>query len=72
MAEQPGAASITVTLSNERLARLNELAERLGISLDDLVRVSIDELLAQPAKDFERAIEYVLKTNSELYSRLVD
>jgi len=35
-------------LPEERVEKLRELAQRLGISLEELVRVSIDELLSQP------------------------
>jgi predicted transcriptional regulator len=63
-------SSITVTVSDDRMAKLKELAGRFSISLEDLVRVSIDELLARPDEVFEKAAEYVLNKNSELYRRL--
>lgn len=62
--------SITVTVSDDRLAKLKEIAGRFSISPEDLVRVSIDELLARPDETFEKAAEYVLNKNSELYRRL--
>ena len=63
-------SSITVTVSDDRMAKLKELAGRFSISPEDLVRVSIDELLARPDEAFEKAAEYVLNKNSELYRRL--
>jgi antitoxin FitA len=63
-------SSITVNLSDEHLLRLKELAARLGVSLEELARVSITELLAQSDEKFESASEYVLKKNAELYRRL--
>ena len=63
-------STITVTVSEDRLAKLKELAGRFSISPEDLVRVSIDELLTRPKEDFEKAAEYVLNKNSELYRRL--
>ncbi len=63
-------SSITVTVSDDRLAKLKEIAGRFSISPEDLVRVSIDELLARPDDTFEKAAEYVLNKNSELYRRL--
>ncbi|MGZ8453661.1 MAG: DNA-binding protein [Candidatus Binatia bacterium] len=63
-------SSITVTVSDDRLAKLKEIAGRFSISPEDLVRVSIDELLARPDETFEKAAEYVLNKNSELYRRL--
>ncbi len=36
--------SITVTLSDERLARLQELANRYNVSLEDLARIGFEEI----------------------------
>jgi antitoxin FitA len=63
-------SSITVPLSDEALARLQETAGQLGVSPEELVRVSIEELLGRPDEAFERAAEYVLNKNAELYRRL--
>jgi len=63
-------SNITITISDDRLAKLKERAERFGIALDDLIRVSIDEMLARPDETFEKAAEYALNKNSELYRRL--
>jgi len=43
---------------------------RLNVSPEELVRVSIEELLSRPDEAFERAVEYVLEKNTELYRRL--
>jgi predicted transcriptional regulator len=63
-------SSITVTVSDDRLAKLKEIAGRYSISPEDLIRVSIDELLARPDETFEKAAKCVLNKNSELYRRL--
>ena len=62
--------TITITLPDERVLTLKERATRLGITPEELVRVSIEELLARPADDFQRAVDYVLKKNADLYRRL--
>lgn len=62
--------TITVTLSDERLSELKEKADELGLTPEELVRVSIEELLSHPEDAFRQAIEYVLKKNKELYQRL--
>jgi hypothetical protein len=51
------------------MARLQEIACRLGISVEDLARVSLEELLAAPDERFEHAADYVLKKNEDLYRR---
>jgi predicted transcriptional regulator len=62
--------AITISLSDADLAKLQEMADRNGITPEDLARISIEELLARPDKDFQRTVEYVLKKNEELYKRL--
>ncbi len=62
--------TITVALPDDRLIKLKETASRFGISPEDLVRVSIEELLARPDEAFQKAAEYVLHENAELYRRL--
>jgi antitoxin FitA len=46
------------------------MAARLGVRPEDLVRLSLEELLSRPEDDFQRAVEHVLKKNTELYRRL--
>ena len=52
--------TVTIALPDDRLARLKETASRFGISPEDLVRVSIEELLVRPDEAFQKAVEYVL------------
>lgn len=63
-------ATITIALPDDRLLELKEIADKLGIKPEDLVRVSIEELLTRPEETFQQAIDYVLKKNAELYRRL--
>jgi predicted transcriptional regulator len=62
--------TITINLSDEQLSRLQELGSRLGVSPEDLVRVSVEQLLARPDPAFDQATEQVLQKNAELYRRL--
>ena len=63
-------SSITINLQDEQMERLREIANRLGMSVEDLARLSIEEVLAAPDDRFEQAADYVLKKNEELYRRL--
>ena len=63
-------STITVALPEERLVKLNEMARQLGIAPEELVRVSVEELLTRPKADFDHAVDYVLRKNVELYRRL--
>lgn len=62
--------TITVTLSEDRLQKLQDLAAQFRIAPEELLRVSVEELIARPQADFQKAIDYVLKKNNELYKRL--
>ncbi len=62
--------TITVTLSEDHLQKLQDLAEQFRIAPEELLRVSVEELIARPQADFQKAIDYVLKKNKELYKRL--
>jgi hypothetical protein len=62
--------TITITLSDDRLAMLQEMAARLHISPEELARAGVEELLARPEETCQRAIDYVLKKNAEPYKRL--
>lgn len=63
--------TITITLPEERFAKLQEMATRFHVNTEDLVRVGIEELLSRPENDiFRSAVADTLKKNAELYRRL--
>jgi predicted transcriptional regulator len=62
--------TITIELPNERLQKLQEMAIKFGVSMEELVRVSVEDMLTQPEDQFRKAAQYVLKKNAELYKRL--
>ena len=62
--------TITISLPDDRLQKLKEIAMRLNIVPAELVRISIEELLTRPEEEFQRVLEYVLNKNAELYRRL--
>ena len=62
--------TVTVTLSEDRFQKLQDLAKQFNIPVEQLLRVSFEELIARPQEDFQKALEYVLETYKELYKRL--
>ena len=62
--------TITIMLPDERLSRLEDRAAELGITVEELVRLSVDELLAKPDDAFEQALSRILEKNKDLYERL--
>ncbi len=63
-------ASITIEIPDGQLQKLQQLAQDNGISLEDLLRASIEDWLSYPKSEFVQASSYVLKKNAELYRRL--
>lgn len=62
--------TITIELPSERLQKLQEMSLKFGVSMEELVRVSVEDMLTQPEEQFRKAAQYVLKKNAELYKRL--
>ena len=62
--------TLNLDLDDRQAQRLQQVASRLNVSVSDLARAAINDLLAEPDDDFERAAQRVLKKNSELYKRL--
>jgi len=62
--------TITVSISDDRMQKLRERASHYHVAPEELVRVSLDDLLARSEEDFRQAVEYVLNKNTELYQRL--
>lgn len=62
--------TFTITLPDERLKKLQEIAARFRVAPEELVRASLEELLTRPLDDFQNALERVLNKNADLYKRL--
>ncbi|MCP9468976.1 MAG: hypothetical protein NNA31_03135 [Nitrospira sp.] len=62
--------TITIALSDDRLQKLQQIATLLQVAPEELVRISVEELLSRPEEEFRKALEHVLQKNAELYQRL--
>ena len=62
--------TITVRLEDSKVTLLREKAEKYGLTPDQFVTASIEDLLSQPEPQFEAALRRVLSKNKELYERL--
>ncbi len=62
--------TLNLELDEQQTQRLQEAARRLNVSVNNLAKAAINDLLAQPESDFERAATRVLAKNAELYKRL--
>ena len=63
-------STLEVKLTDEIAIQLQEAAQRLGVTPEELLRISLEEKLAQLDADFNHAADYVLAKNAELYERL--
>ena len=61
---------LTITLPEEIATQLKDASKKVGVKPEDFMLVSLQEKLANLDSEFTEAKKYVLKKNSELYSRL--
>jgi antitoxin FitA len=62
--------TLVLKLEDEKVAMLRQEAARLGLVPEDLAKAAVEDLLARPPSDFERAAKHILSKNRELYRRL--
>ena len=62
--------TVTISLPDEPMLRLKELANEAGVAPEELLRASVEQWLSHPKDEFAQAAAFVLKKNSELYRRL--
>ncbi|UIE37256.1 DNA-binding protein [Leptodesmis sichuanensis] len=63
-------AAITIDLSDSQFQQLQELARAHGITLDVLLKASLEDWLNSQKSEFVDTANYVLTKNAELYRRL--
>ena len=62
--------TVTVYLSDEEMRRLEELSKREGLTVEQVVRLSINDFIGQPDEAFRTATRRVMEKNADLYRRL--
>lgn len=62
--------TLEIHLPEQTVSKLREAAERLKISPEELLVLSVEEKLSDLNVQFEQAADYVLTKNAELYKRL--
>ena len=63
-------ATITISLSDEEMRRREELSKREGLTVEQMVSLSIHDLIGQPDNAFHAAAKRVMEKNADLYGRL--
>ena len=62
--------TLKITVSEERVARLEEKARRLQVTPEALLEASLEELIGRLDEEFQQVMGRVLTKNAELYRRL--
>jgi antitoxin FitA len=61
---------LELQLPEQTASKLQEAAERLSVSPEQLSILSIEEKLTKLEDEFRRSAEYALQKNADLYRRL--
>ena len=61
---------VAIDLPPAQADKLRAEARRLGLSIEDLARAALSDLLSTPDADFQNVAKRILTKNSELYKRL--
>ena len=63
-------ATLTISLSDEEMRRLEALGKREGLPVEQMVRLGIHDFIGQPDESFLATAKRAMEKNSELYRRL--
>jgi predicted DNA-binding protein len=63
-------ATLTISLSDEEMRRLEVLSKREGLTVEQMVRLGIHDFIGQPDDTLHTAVKRVMEKNAELYGRL--
>ncbi len=61
---------LAIDLNDGLAEELKSVSDRLGVSLEELARAAVNDLVAADSEEFQTAAERVLEKNRELYKRL--
>jgi predicted DNA-binding protein len=63
-------ATLTISLSDEEMRRLEVLGKREGLTVEQIVRLTVCDFIGQPDDTFHAAAKRVMEKNADLYRRL--
>jgi antitoxin FitA len=63
-------STFSVTLERDRATKLEKIAKSLGLTVEDIIQLSIEDLISRSDHSFTDAMNYILEKNKELYKRL--
>jgi hypothetical protein len=62
--------TLEIPISEERLEKLKAVAKRQQVAPEELIQLTIDELIKRPEQEIIDVMDYVLRKNADLYRRL--
>ena len=62
--------TLELELPEQTAVKLQEAAQKLGLTPEQLLQISVEEKLARLDAEFLKAAAYVIEKNDELYKRL--
>ena len=62
-------ATLTISLSDEEMRRLETLGKREGLTVEQMVRLGIHDFIGQPDDAFHAVAKRVMEKNAEFYRR---
>ncbi|NCC50600.1 MAG: DNA-binding protein [Spartobacteria bacterium] len=62
--------TMLLQIDDAKAGALQEKAQRVGLEAEQLLAITVDDLIGRPDADFEEAVQRVLTKNRELYRRL--
>jgi hypothetical protein len=62
--------TLEILISEERLEKLKAVAKRQQVAPEELIQLTIDELIKRPEQEIIDVMDYVLRKNADLYRRL--
>jgi hypothetical protein len=68
--EEPIMTTLTISISDEEMHRLEELSKREGLTVERMVCLGVRDFIGQPDDAFRATAKRVMDKNAELYRRL--
>ena len=63
-------ATINLNIDDNKIKLLQQKAEEFGLTLNDLINATFDDLISKPDDDFTNAVNHIINKNKKLYEKL--
>ena len=62
--------TINIDIDDNKARLLEKKAEEFGLSLNDLISATFNDLISKPDDNFTKAVDYIINKNKKLYKKL--